>query len=151
MDEQALLEKLRRIEALHAGTTSDGEREAARLASERIKARLSELRSKEPDVEFAYSLPDPWARTLFIALCRRYELTPFRRPRQRRSTVLVKAPRSFQERTLWPEFQELSRELRIHLAEVTDRIVKAAVHGDVSDAEGGNLKELGPGEVDEGG
>lgn len=42
-----LREKLRKIEALHAGTRIDGEREAARRAAERIRARLAELRSRE--------------------------------------------------------------------------------------------------------
>jgi hypothetical protein len=58
--EGTLLEKLRQIEALHAGTTVDGEREAARRAAERIRARLAELRGLEKDEELVYSLPDPW-------------------------------------------------------------------------------------------
>jgi len=37
--EGTLLEKLRKIEALHAGTTVDGEREAARRAAERIRGK----------------------------------------------------------------------------------------------------------------
>lgn len=41
--EGTLLEKLRKIEALHAGTTVDGEREAARRAAERIRARIAEF------------------------------------------------------------------------------------------------------------
>ena len=69
--EGTLLEKLRKIEALHAGTTIDGEREAARRAAERIRARIEELRGTEPDVEMLYRLPDPWKRQLFVALCRR--------------------------------------------------------------------------------
>ena len=36
--EGTLFEKLRKIEALHAGTSVDGEREAAHLPAERIKA-----------------------------------------------------------------------------------------------------------------
>ena len=44
MGEAELLEKLRKIEALHAGATSDGEREAARAAAEGIQARLAEAR-----------------------------------------------------------------------------------------------------------
>ena len=135
MDEAALEEKLRKIEALHAGTTSDGEREAARLAAERIRARLAELRAQEPDVEIAYSLADPWQRALFLALCRRYGLRPYRRHRQRRTTVLVMMPESFNARTLWPEFNALSTELQTHLAEVTERIIRSAIDGDVSEAE----------------
>jgi hypothetical protein len=134
MDEAALQEKLRKIEALHAGATSAGEREATRLAAERIRARLAEVRASEPDVEVAYSLPDVWSRKLFLALCRRYGLRPYRKYRQRHSTVQVSAPETFQHTTLWPEFLALSEELHKHLADITDRVVREAIHGDVSEA-----------------
>jgi len=145
MDEAALQEKLRKIEALHAGTTSHGEREATRLAAERIRARLAEVRAREPDVELVYSLPDPWARKLFLALCRRYDLKPFRRYRQRYSTVQVVAPETFQHRVLWPEFLALSEELKKHLAEITEHIVREAIHGDVSEAAEGEEPKALPG------
>src|ERR1700733_13704464 len=112
--EGTLLEKLRKIEALYAGTNGDGEREAARRAAERIRARLAELRGREQDEVFVYSLPDPWKRKLFVALCRRYGLTPYREPGQRHSTVCVRAPKTFQKRTLWPEFLALAEELHAH-------------------------------------
>ena len=115
MIEGTLLEKLRKIEALHAGTTVDGEREAARRAAERIRARLAELRAREQEEVLVYSLPDPWKRKLFVALCRRYGLVPYREPRRRYSTVLVRAPKTFQQRTLWPEFLALAEELHAHL------------------------------------
>ena len=134
MDETTLQEKLRKLEALHAGTTSDGEREATRLAAERIRARLAEVRVREPDVVLVYALPDRWTRTLFLALCRRYDLKPFRRPRQRHSTVQVSAPASFQKGILWPEFVALALDLESHLAVITDRVVREAIHGDVSEA-----------------
>src|SRR5580704_6900888 len=118
--EGTLLEKLRKIEALHAGTTVDGEREAARRAAERIRARLAELRGSEQDVELLYRLPDPWTRKLFLALCRRYGLEPYRESGRRSSTIQVRAPRTFHDRTLWPEFQALSKGLRTHLDELTD-------------------------------
>lgn len=149
MDEASLREKLRRIEALHAGTTSDGEREAARQAAERIRARLAEARAVEPDVTLTYFVLDPWKRKLFVALCRRYGLRPFRRPRQRHSTVQVTAPETFHNRILWPEFNALATELEIHLAEVTDRVVREAIHGDVSEAEEALApKVLGPSRVE---
>ena len=143
MDEGTLQEKLRKIEALHAGTTRDGERESTRLAAERIRARLAEIRMREPDAELVYTLPDPWTRKLFLALCRRYGLKPYRRYRQRYTTVQVIAPRSFQDRTLWPEFLALSEELEKHLSEITERIVREAIHGDMSEAaEGEGPKAL---------
>lgn len=76
--EGTLLEKLRKIEALHAGTKVDGEREAARRAAERIRARLAEIRGREQDEVLVYRLADPWTRRLFVALCRRYGLKPYR-------------------------------------------------------------------------
>jgi hypothetical protein len=135
MDEAALLDKLRKVEAVFAGATTAGERQAAQAAIDRITARLREWRGKEPDSEFRCSLGDRWSQRLFTALCRRYGLKPFRYYRQRRTTLMVKAPRSFMDQTLWPEFQELSRELQTYLAEVTDRVIHQAIHGDDSDAE----------------
>jgi hypothetical protein len=132
--EGTLVEKLRKIEALHAGTNIDGEREAARRAAERIRARLEELRGREQDVELHYRLPDPWKRRLFLALCRRYGLKPYREYGRRYSTVQLRAPRTFQDKTLWPEYQALARELDAHLEELTDRIIREAVNEDVSEA-----------------
>jgi hypothetical protein len=132
--EGTLLEKLRKIEALHAGTTVDGEREAARRAAERIRARLAELRGLEKDEELVYSLPDPWKRKLFVALCRRYGLKPFRERGRRYSTVQVRAPEAFQHGTLWPEFLALSQELHAHLDELTERVIREAINDDVSEA-----------------
>ena len=132
--EGTLLEKLRKIEALHAGTTVDGEREAARRAAERIRERLAELRGRERDVELHYRLPDPWKRQLFVALCRRYGLKPFREPGRRSTTVQVRAPKAFHDRTLWPEYRALSEELDAHLRELTERVIREAIHEDVTEA-----------------
>lgn len=132
--EDSLLETLRKIEALHAGTTFDGERDASRQAAERIRARIAELRGQEQDEELRYSLTDPWKRQLFLALCRRYGLRPFRRQGQRASSIQVRAPRTFQLKTLWPEYLALAAGLHDHLAAVTERAVRAAIHEDVTEA-----------------
>ena len=145
MDEATLLDKLRKIEALFAGATTPGEREAARAAAEKITARLRDLRGREADVELYYSLHDPWKRMMFIALCRRYGLRPFRQYRQRSTTVGVRAPKSFQEGTLWPEFLQLSKVLSEHLSEVTERVIREAIHADASDAEEVDDPKLLPG------
>jgi len=145
--EGELLEKLRKIEALYAGTTVAGEREAARLAAERIRARLAETRGRERDTEFRYSLADPWKRMLFVALCRRYGLKPYRQHGQRYSSVMVRAPQSFQDGTLWPEFLALSEELHSHLQELTERVIREAINQDVSEAaESSSRKLLGSAE-----
>jgi hypothetical protein len=131
--EGTLVEKLRKLEALYAGTAVEGEREAARRAAERIRERLEELRGREEEVVLAYRLHDPWSRKLFIALCRRYGLTPYRERGQRRTTVLVRVPRTFNDRTLWPEFKALSDELVASLNEITNRVIREAINDDVSE------------------
>ena len=134
-DEQSLIDKLRKVEALFAGAASDGERAAAANAMERIRERLRTVQLVDPPVEFRFGMTDEWSRRLFVALLRRYGITPYRYGGQRRTTVMARAPRSFVDETLWPEFQELSRELQRYLAEVTDRVIAAGVYADSSDAE----------------
>jgi hypothetical protein len=133
-DEARLREKLERIEALFARAATDGERTAAGEARERIRARLRILEREAKPEEFRFSLSDPWARRLFLALLRRYDLRPYRYPGQRHATVMVKAPRPFIDDTLWPEFRELEATLRKYLDEVTERIVAEVLHRDVSEA-----------------
>src|SRR6202047_1540811 len=93
--EPQLREKLRKIEALFAGAGTAGERLAAEAALERVRARLTELGQKDPAIEMQFSLPDQWSRHLFLALCRRYGLSPYRLHRQRGNTVMVRGPRGF--------------------------------------------------------
>ena len=132
--EAELREKLRKIEALFAGAGTDGERDAAGAALARLRARLDELRQRDPAVELQFSMPDQWSRQLFVALCRRYGLQPFRYARQRLTTVIVRVPRRFVEQVLWPEFQELNRALTSFLNEVTLRVIHEEVYSDASEA-----------------
>ena len=129
-----LREKLRKIEALFAGAGTEGERLAAEAALARVRARLAEIERSEKPTEFQFSVPDTWSRHLFLALCRRYGISPYRYPRQRRSTVVLRAPRRFVEDVLWPEFRELDAELRAYLQEVTLRMIREEVYADTSEA-----------------
>src|SRR6266436_7825203 len=100
--ESQLREKLRKIEALFAGAGTAGERLAAEAALERVRARLAELGRQDPPTEMQFSMPDQWSRHLFLALCRRYGLRPYRYHRQRCNTVMVRAPKGFIDQVLWP-------------------------------------------------
>jgi len=133
--EQDLREKLRKIAALFEGATSAGEREAAEAALNRVRAALAATEKTERSIEMSFRLPDPWKRRAFLALCRRYGLRPYRYPRQRYSTILVRAPESFINRTLWPEYLEISRALDEYLHEATERIIREEVFGDADEAE----------------
>jgi hypothetical protein len=128
-------EKLRKIEALYAGAATPGEKAAAGAAAERIRLQLEAASRKEQPDEFKFSIPDTWSRQLFLALCRRYGLRPFRYRRMQRQTVLVRAPGSFVRSVLLPEFEQLSQALTAHLHEITDRIIREEVHGEARDAD----------------
>lgn len=135
LSEDRLREKLRKIEALYAGAASAGERSAAGAAAERIRRQFEAASKKEQAEEFKFSIPDRWSRQLFIALCRRYGIKPFRYARMHRQTVMLSAPASFVRMTLWPEFQELSQALTAHLDEITRQIIRDEVHAATQDAE----------------
>jgi hypothetical protein len=134
-DEAALRDKLRKIEALFAGAATAGEKAAAGAAAERIRTRLREEEKREKPVEMRFSLPDPWARHLFIALCRRYGLRPYRYPHMRQQSLMLRVPQGFLDKVLWPEFQEINAALAEYLAQVTDRVIREAVYKDTGDAE----------------
>ena len=130
MLESDLQEKLQKIERLYAGATTPGERDAAADAIHRIQKRLKEKATTEKAIEYKFTLTDGWSKKLFIALLRRYSIRPYRYSRQRRNTVMARVPRSFVNETLWPEFVELSAELKTYLDGITDRIIAESIHSD---------------------
>ncbi len=133
--EQSLREKLRKIEALFAGAATEGEKVAASAAAERIRDRLEQAADKEKEIEVKFSISDVWPRQLFVALCRRYGLRPFRYRRMHRQTIIIRAPKSFVEQVLWPEFEELSAALTAYLSEITERVIREEVHRETGDAD----------------
>ncbi|HVS64956.1 MAG TPA: hypothetical protein VMT85_15795 [Thermoanaerobaculia bacterium] len=145
MEERArLIEKLRRIEALHLGAATDGERDAAAEGIRRIKERLASVAPSDPPVESRFSIENSWSRRLFIALLRRYELEPYRYHRQRATSIMVRLPRSM-AKPLWQEFVELDSALREHLDAVAEQVISEAISADTAD-----VKEV-RGQLGEGG
>lgn len=71
---------------------------------------------------------------LFLALCRRYGLEPYRYRGQRYTTVVLRAPRAFIDKTLWPEYLELQQALHAYLNEATERIIREEVFNDADEA-----------------
>jgi hypothetical protein len=135
MNEQKFIEKLRLIEAMFSGATTEGEKVAAGLARERILERLRLLEKEEPLIEYRFTMTDMWSRKVFVALLRRYGLKPYRYSGQRYTTVMARVSKRFVDETLWPEFTEISESLRAYLSEITDRVVSQVIHKDSSEAE----------------
>ena len=55
--------------------------------------------------------------------------------RMRRQTVVVKAPRTFLERTLWPHFLEIETALTSYLDDFTEKVIRQEVHNEARDAD----------------
>ena len=121
MDDVTALDRMRTLEARVLGLPDGADLAAVHAGVERLRAQLTETRSRERDEVFTTSIPDPCARAVFLALCRRYGLKPHRHARQRRATVVVAAPPSFYEGLLWPEFQALSDVLYDSFLSLTTR------------------------------
>jgi hypothetical protein len=132
MTRDEIIDKLRKVEALYHSTLLEGEKLAAQSALDRLNAQLAQ--QPEALVEYQFSLPDPWKRKLFLALARRYGLKPYRLPRQRNSTVMLRISKSVLDQKFWPEYKELSELLSKYLMEATDDIISRGVHGDLSEA-----------------
>lgn len=134
-DEAKLIHKLRLIESLFAGAATEGEKIAAEQAKDRILERLKQWAKKDPPIEFRFRMADIWSRKVFVALLRRYGISPYRYSGQRYTTVMAKVPKGFVDETLWPEFQEIDETLQNYLSDVTDRVVHQVIHQDHSEAE----------------
>jgi hypothetical protein len=107
MTQQALIARILRIESLHAGATTDGERIASEEARKRILEHLAKL-DQEP-IEMQFTLNSPWSRQLFKALARRYGLEPFRYRRQHSTTLMLEIKRRFLDETFWPQLSRWTR------------------------------------------
>jgi len=127
--------RLDKLEALFARGATAGERAAAAAALERLQARIDPAVAErdDPEIELQYSLPDVWSVRLFVALCRKHGVKPYRHPRQRRTTVMVRVRQAAFERTIKAEFQELHRELTAYFGEMVNHLITHAMKSDGDD------------------
>jgi len=128
-------EKLEKLEELFARGATAGERAAAGAARDRLQAKLSFAADDgdEPEIELQYSLPDVWSVRIFVALCRKNGIRPYRYPRQRRTTVMVRVRQSSFERTVAEEFRTLHRELTGYFDEMVEHLIADAMKSDGDD------------------
>jgi hypothetical protein len=123
---------LRKIEALVEGAGTPAERNAAEAAVARVRAKLEPVRGDKPE-EIQFQIADDWSRHLFVALCRRNGVEPYRHTREDRAMVTVRGSRTFVEGVLWRQFANLDAELRAYLTEAALKIIREEIHADASD------------------
>ena len=135
VDDEELRAKLAKVEALFRRAGSPGERAAAKAAMGRLHGRLAGSAGKdEPEVELQFSLPDAWSVSLFVAVCRKHGIRPYRYRRQRRTSVVVSAREREFNRVVWPEYSRLQTELESYFEDVTDHLVSRVMGSDGDDS-----------------
>jgi hypothetical protein len=115
----SLLEKILKIEALIQRASSEGEREAARLAKERLSSQLAKQQAETP-VEYRFSFDCYWKKRLFMSLCKKHGFSTYRYPRQRYTTACLRIPESMLREVLQPEFRRYAKMLE----ELVEEIMK---------------------------
>ncbi len=126
-----IADKIRKIEALIAGAKTEGERQAAEFA----KQRLQEKMTAQP-LEYTVRLHSRWEKKLFVAICSKHGLRTYRYIRQKYTTAMVRVAKPFMDLVLWPEYnkyasilhrliEEISTDLisKIHLVEEDETII----------------------------
>ena len=124
VDDKELRAKLAKVEALFRRAASPGEKAADGAAMDRLRGRLGGLdRTREPEAELQFSLPDTWSVSLFVAVYRKHGVRPYRYRRQRRTSVVVRAREREFNRVVWPEYSSLQTELESYFEDVTDHLI----------------------------
>lgn len=130
-----LSDKVHKIQSLVFGAGTPGERVAAEAALARLRAKGEVSGPHDPPSELQFSFDDEWSRQLFVGLCRRYGLQPYRYARQAPTTVVVRASRRFVDTVLWRQFSSIDAEMRAYLTEVTRKVIRDEICADTSDAD----------------
>jgi hypothetical protein len=93
------------------------------VSSAACRKQLAEWRTREADREEVCSAGNGPAAWLLLRLCVRYGIRPFRRPRQKPTTVCLHAPAGFVSKVLWPQVLDSARVFERAHAELTGDII----------------------------
>lgn len=135
-----LLERIKKIEALILGASTDGEKSAAMTAKERILRKYPELEIHKNPIEYRLSTGSEWNKKLLLAICRKYGVKPYRYHRQKYTTVMVNINEGFLTKVLWKEYEEYSKLLNKLVEEITDDLISKIHKHEEEDIIHGNLK-----------
>ena len=128
MHQNDLQGRLDKLETLFRRAGTAGEKQAAAAAIKRLQTK----RQEQP-VEMKMSLGDTWSVRLFIALCRKHGIRPYRYARQRRTTVMLRVTNTVFDTVLYPEFCDLHDELATYFEETTDHLIRTVMQSDGND------------------
>lgn len=137
---QHLLERIKKIEALILGAGTEGEKNAALSAKDRILKKYPALEIHKNPKEYSLYTSSEWNKRLLLAICRKYGVKPYRYKRQKYTTVMVNINEEFLNKVLWKEFQEYSKHLDQLVSEITNDLISKIHKHEEEDIIHGKLK-----------
>jgi hypothetical protein len=133
----SIAEKLAKIQTLIERTSSEGERQAASLAME----RLLRLQEQQP-VEYRVTLRSMWQKKLFVAVCRKYRQKTYRNYRQKYTTTMLRVAPSLMDTLIWPEYKKYSAMLEELVQEVLNTVLAKVETGEEEVVVGGEIGSI---------
>ena len=128
----SIINKIKKIESLIARASTAGEKNAAISAKKRLIEKYPELAQNKKIKEFKIYTTDFWHKKLLLAICRKYEINPYRYKRQKYTTVMIRTNRKFLDEILWKEYVEFSDLLESLIEDITDEVI-SKIHEDEGD------------------
>lgn len=113
-----IFEKIMKVEALIERAGTEGEKQSAIFAKE----RLEKLKARE-EIEYSISTQDMWHKKLFMAICHKHNLMPYRYYRQKHTTVMVRISRQFIDEVVWPEYLKYAKILEELVDDVAAEVI----------------------------
>src|SRR5262245_35540470 len=95
-----LFAKIKKSKPSSQAAKSEGERQAAELARNRILERKQQEVVAQP-LEYRISLGNLWKKKLFVALCNKYNIRTYRYKGQKHTTVGLRATKAFIDTVLF--------------------------------------------------
>ncbi len=135
LNENGLIEKFQKIEALYLRATTEGEKAAAFSAMASVQTKINSFKEVESPREWSFSMQNEFEKKLFKALLHKYGLESYRYKGQRYTTVTVRATKTFVNQIIWPQYLEMSKVLSSYLEEVTNDVIKKTMGQDDTEDE----------------
>ena len=115
-------DKLAKIEELIRQASSEGERQTAQFAKDRLVTRIFTEEQDKP-IEYKISLESPWETRLFLAVCGKHKFKTYRYPRQKYTTTCLKISKAAMDDILWPDFLQHAHILRELIEDITKEVI----------------------------
>ena len=138
-------DKFQKIKNLYERGATEGERQAAAAAMDRLRLmygaappplpsphpKRKKAKPAQPKAEqlrkHRFFIADRWDRLLFEVLCNMHGIELIHEKGQRKNTVLARSQKSFVKNTLWPEFLRLQKELHDECHDAVKRVLRKYV------------------------